>query len=364
MRMGLAPNAQIDLNDPSLLGKLSRAIVAQEYGDKGAGYFSDEDYAAAVGDGSAPETPPPAPTPTPSFTPGGMAGLPPMPKEVRDTLMMTAYQQSGGDPVRMMQAFGKAQQDWVLANAKAGTEAAAQAPFKAAQAELESDLGTQRDAAKSARTYSEEEQKLFAKDFDEINKRGQAGASKAARVGTLGNLLEQTYTGAGGETLQDLKRLASSLGIEMEGVGEGDTARAVANSIALELRSTGEGAGMPGALSDKDREFLVAMAPGLTKTPEGNKLLVEYWKRLAKREQAVATKAREYKKKNGGRFDDGFYDELQAWADKNPLFPDKPPAASSAKGPAAMPYSQSDLEFTAKKHGITVEEVKRRLGVK
>lgn len=48
------------------------------------------------------------------------------------------------------------------------------------------------------------------------------------------------------------------------------------------------------------------------------------------------------------------------------------PATSSGLGPAAAavpkakgpPPTQAELEFTAKKHGITVEEVKRRLGLK
>lgn len=241
-----------------------------------------------------------------------------VPKPIRDQLLLSAYQQSGGDPVKMMQAFGKAMQDYTIANAKTLSEIGP----KRDQAILESTLAAGRDKAKSDRTFSEEEQKLFAKDFMEINEKGKAAAGKAAKIATLGNLLNQTYTGAAGETIQDLLRIGAALGLEVQGVAEGDAARAIANGMALDLRATGEGSGMPGALSDKDREFLVAMAPGLTKTPEGNALLVDYWKRLAKREQQVASKAREYKRKNGGRFDDGFYDELATWAEANPLFPD------------------------------------------
>lgn len=42
----------------------------------------------------------------------------------------------------------------------------------------------------------------------------------------------------------------------------------------------------------------------------------------------------------------------------------QPPTATPVPGaqPAAPKYTQEDLEFTAKKHGISVEEVKRRLG--
>jgi hypothetical protein len=41
--------------------------------------------------------------------------------------------------------------------------------------------------------------------------------------------------------------------------------------------------------------------------------------KLAKREQQVAKMARDYKKRTG-RFDDGFYDELASWSERNPLF--------------------------------------------
>jgi hypothetical protein len=76
---------------------------------------------------------------------------------------------------------------------------------------------------------------------------------------------------------------------------------------------------MPGALSDADRVYLQSMTPGLTKTPEGRKLISETMVTLAKRDQEVAKLARDYRKKNNG-FDEGFYDELRTWSAANPLF--------------------------------------------
>lgn len=51
-----------------------------------------------------------------------------------------------------------------------------------------------------------------------------------------------------------------------------------------------------------------------------------------------------------------FADDVEAKPERTVVT--KRPANAKPKGP-----SQADLEFTAKKHGITVEEVKRRLGV-
>ena len=87
---------------------------------------------------------------------------------------------------------------------------------------------------------------------------------------------------------------------------------------------------MPGALSDKDREFLMQSVPGLENDPAALPLMIEYRVKLAKREQDVARMARAYKKKHG-TFDDGFYSELAEWSEHNPLFADARPT------PAPLP---------------------------
>jgi hypothetical protein len=91
---------------------------------------------------------------------------------------------------------------------------------------------------------------------------------------------------------------------------------------------------MPGALSDKDREFLIQSLPTLENDPGAVGKMIEYRVELAKREQQVAKMARAYRKKNNGTFNEGFYDELAAWSEKNPLFKEAPKAAP-ATAPAA-----------------------------
>lgn len=294
-----------------------------------------------------------APAVQPQFTPGGQARLPPMPQQVRDQLLLNAYQQSGGDPVAMMRAFGKAQQDWTMANAKAATEAAAQAPFKAAQAALENKLATERDAAKSARTYSEEEQKLFAKEFFTVNDVGRQAQSKRDKFAYLETLLSKVpYTGAGGQWAQSIRRTLKAVGADVEGVGEGDAANALANQLALEARSTSEGGGMPGQMSNADREFLVASVPGLTQTEGGNKLLVKYYRKLAERDVELGKQARAYKKKHG-KFDDGFYDEWARWVDKNPMLSeaDRAEIVKASGGQSQAPTAPTDGMRSKSKSG-------------
>jgi hypothetical protein len=154
-----------------------------------------------------------------------------------------------------------------------------------------------------------------------------------AKFQRLGSLLSQVNTGKFRGTITDIKAAAKTVGIDLTAIGVTDdvapaqAARALSNQIALELRNPAGGAGMPGALSDKDREFLLQSIPGLESDPSAIGKMIEYRVKLEQRAQKVARMARDYRKKNG-RFDEGFYDELQAWSEKNPLFPEAANAAS------------------------------------
>lgn len=142
----------------------------------------------------------------------------------------------------------------------------------------------------------------------------------------LGTMLKEAGSGKFKGTTTEIKAAAKGLGIDLNAMGVRDdvapaqAARALANQLALELRNPAGGAGMPGALSDKDREFLIQSIPGLENDPKGNEKMIEYRTKLARREQQVARMARDYRRKNG-KFDEGFFDELKDWSDKNPLFP-------------------------------------------
>jgi hypothetical protein len=98
-----------------------------------------------------------------------------------------------------------------------------------------------------------------------------------------------------------------------------EAAQALSSEIALQLRNPSGGAGMPGAMSDADRQFLANMVPGLATTPEGRKLMIETATKLAQRDKEVAAMARKYRQKKGN-IDEGFYDELAQFSSAKPLF--------------------------------------------
>jgi hypothetical protein len=163
--------------------------------------------------------------------------------------------------------------------------------------------------------------KGIGEQYLKISDAGIAANNKLSKLDRMEQLLTGVETGKLTPTTTQIAALGKSFGFDIDPTLDAKQAvEALSNEMALELRNPAGGAGMPGALSDQDRAFLTGMVPGLAKTPGGNKLIIDTARKLAKREQEVARMARAYKKAHGGEFDDGFYDELQEHADKNPLF--------------------------------------------
>lgn len=172
--------------------------------------------------------------------------------------------------------------------------------------------------------------KYFGEQFADIQKAGMDAYGKVNRLNRLESLLQGVSTGKLTPAATEVKAALSSLGIDIDpNLGAAQAAQAITNELALQMRNPSGGAGMPGAMSDKDREFLQATVPGLAKTPQGNKLLIESYRRLAQRDQQVAKMAREYRKQHGS-LDEGFYEQLQAFSEANPLFADMPQSAAPA----------------------------------
>ncbi len=201
------------------------------------------------------------------------------------------------------QGFGGSFADWKQQNARAG---ASSVNVKLPTLENE---------------YDKSRGKFYADSANQIDTEALGASGRMGQLDRMDAALSNpnVYTGTAGETITGLKRAAGSLGFDVEGVPDAEVAQAVGNQMALELRNPSGGAGMPGALSDKDREFLVASVPGLGKTPAGNKLLLGYYKKVEKRKVEVAKLLRDYEIRNG-RVGPGFYQELAEFSARNPLF--------------------------------------------
>lgn len=182
-------------------------------------------------------------------------------------------------------------------------------------------------------------EKTFSEFYTGMLSGEMSASGRLAKLDQLDGLLKNVETGRFAETRLNLSKAAEDLG--MKGLADGimkardsaEAATALANEMALELRNPANGAGMPGAMSDSDREFLKTMIPGLAVTPEGRSNIIEFRRAMIQREKDIGKLARTYAKKNGGRIDEGFFDELSAFSDKNPIVPRpaSPEAANSLK---------------------------------
>lgn len=179
--------------------------------------------------------------------------------------------------------------------------------------------------------------KYYGQQFTQLMDAERQARAQNAKLERLDQLFDEAYTGIGGKEVQSAKRALGILGLDTEGVGEAEAAQALSAEMALQLRNPAGGAGMPGAMSDRDREFLQSMIPSLATTAEGRKLMVATKKKLNQRSIDVAKMAREYRRKFG-RLDENFYDQLAAYSDANPMFEEERPKVVEAVQPEATGF--------------------------
>jgi hypothetical protein len=183
------------------------------------------------------------------------------------------------------------------------------------------DSGTTVNLPPTESGYSKKTGEHLAEMMKDIQDAGFKSTGQTNSLKALEQSLSQVATGKLTPLRTRYNEYAKSLGLPEWGddVSQAQFAQATSRELALQLRNPAGGAGMPGALSDKDREFLESMVPSIEMTPGGWHLLIDYRKRMNTRNQEVAKLARDYQKKNG-ILDYEFQDELAAWGEAHPLF--------------------------------------------
>lgn len=165
-----------------------------------------------------------------------------------------------------------------------------------------------------------------AETYNTLQKTGLNADKQIADYQRIGSLLD----GFSGSNLSSVgmagAKLLNSIGLEVDpALPNKEAAAAIGNQLALKLRDPANGGGMPGAMSDADRNFLMQSVPGLNQTDEGRKQLISYQVRVLERNKDVAQFARKWRQKYG-RLDSldpsgqDFDTALAAWSAANPLF--------------------------------------------
>jgi len=161
----------------------------------------------------------------------------------------------------------------------------------------------------------------YAENFISTQKRGSTSYAALPRLNRARQLLAGVDTGSLQPAAQTLKSIARDMGVNLEGIGIkdnvplADNLRVVAGEFVMDVVSQTKG-----SVSDREMGMFEKMSFNLRNSPEGNMLILEMAEDLHKRNIEVAKIARNYRKENGGKLDDGLSEKLADYHDENPMF--------------------------------------------
>jgi hypothetical protein len=193
--------------------------------------------------------------------------------------------------------------------------------------------------------------KTYAKDFTDFVTAERQSSGNVAKYEMLKSHLGKVETGKLAPTVQNLKAVAAYVAPDLAKEWTKDTpyaqaSAALVNEMALQLRSPAGGAGMPGAMSDADREFLVNMTANVQNDPRAIPIMLDAKIAIEKRNAEYGKMAREYRAKHG-KIDDGFYAQMREIAEARPLFNGAPQPAA----PSGITPEQARAELERRRQG-------------
>lgn len=116
----------------------------------------------------------------------------------------------------------------------------------------------------------------FTLGKDTIEAGGLAGQMRA-KIGVMRDVLQQPNRpqGALGPFYVAAQQFGASLGIPTEGLSSSELFKSMTTQIALTVRNPAGDMGLPGSASNQDFTRLIEVAPNLSQSEKGQKLLVE-----------------------------------------------------------------------------------------
>ncbi len=136
------------------------------------------------------------------------------------------------------------------------------------------------------------------------------------------------YSGFGAEPTLAVKQAIAGLGLDPSAASSMETFNALSKQSALDLMGGSLGTGF----SNADRSFVVEQTANLGATKEGNKMLMDLQRKLAKRQVDVGKLANQYASEHGGRLDSGWGAYLANWVETNPVFDQKATGTAPGNG--------------------------------
>ena len=214
-------------------------------------------------------------------------------------------------------------------------KAAVDQGYKGSIFDYQTDLRKAGANPKAEDAYDQTLGKANAEYFVETQKGGRDASSQLTTLKRMQSLLNDPnfYSGWNGGRATAFKKMAVSLGIkDAEAAAPNELFDKLSKQAVLDKSGGSFGTGF----SNGDRDYIDATTANINNTPEGNRQIIDMGIKIAQRRVEVARMAREYASKHSGRLDSAFDDEVAAFAEKNPLFP-QAAAAAKPSAPAAAP---------------------------
>lgn len=162
--------------------------------------------------------------------------------------------------------------------------------------------------------------KLLAKEMDEVQAAGRDSLTTLRRLNQTENLLKDLNTGSFAQQKVAGKKLAKAIGVDLEAMGitddvaQAEALKTLGGEFALDYIAQTKG-----AISEREMDLFTTMPPNVTNTPEGNQLIIDMARDVAKNQREVAKIYREYARQNNGVIDYGVVDEVDVFYEANPV---------------------------------------------
>jgi hypothetical protein len=199
--------------------------------------------------------------------------------------------------------------------------------------------GTTVNVAAGEKAQDQAVGKAYGERFVDLQKAGGQAQSTLNTFGAMKKLTADPKfrSGAGSSYQLAFDKALVALGGDPNSTASRESFKALASKAVLD----GLGGSLGAGVSNADVGFIQGTVPTLDNSPDGIKLLIDIQSRLAQRQKDIAKLARDYKKGNGGKFDEGFDQALANYAEQNPLFADlqvpnttaPPPSSTGAPAP-------------------------------
>jgi hypothetical protein len=193
--------------------------------------------------------------------------------------------------------------------------------------------------------------KLNVKTLEGFREEGKNARDTTLNLKKVEALLPRVKTGKFKGVKTAAASAAKAFGIDLDPeLDDTQSLAALTSELALRLRNPESGLGLTGNTSEKDLQFLKDAVIGIEKEPAANEVLLFMALKAQKRRVEIAKMAekhfREFRK--AGKALDAFgpewQNELDTFADKNPLFTDK--EVSDILGKVKTPAGEAPLEPT------------------